>query len=148
MVVASGPVYRSTIALAVAYWEGACTLPWHDETTIASLCRMPIAHIRPIKSDIIHALSQITPEMDKVRQARLKTYEARHGQALHARSVLLRLRQRQDRPSGTAPALLHEATANQGPSKREQARKGNAGSPRTLSSPRATFTDGPRKADG
>lgn len=155
MMVANGPVYRATIALAVAYWTGECTLPWHDETTIASLCRMPIAHVRPIKSAIIHALSQITPELDKIRRQRVKTYESRYGCITHATAV--RDRGRAMRQAGTpsqptnglelaAPAVRHETSRQQGPARHE--RKAYAASPQSkpATSSTAMFVDRPAVA--
>lgn len=152
---ASGPVYRNTIVLADAYWRAGCVLPWHDESTIAALCRMPIAHVRPIKPAIIHALSQITPDLDKERARLVKARAAKVRVMKGARDVWERNRSMERanivEPIAMAaiyaPAMVHEETKRQGPSQRERERRGNAQPPSpatNASTPTSvTFTDRP-----
>jgi hypothetical protein len=75
MATAPGPVYRATIVLAVAYWRAGCALPTTDDVTLASLCRLPLAHLRPIKPAVMAALAEITPALDYEHERLIRSHE-------------------------------------------------------------------------
>lgn len=99
MQMAIGPVYRATIALAVAYWRSGCTGLPGDEVTLSALVRLPVAHIRPIKGAVLNALSQITPELDTAHTRCMEKY--RHNlstcETMRQRAQEKRVRIKSDR---------------------------------------------------
>ena len=74
MTTASGPVYRCVIVLALAYWRAGCRLPATDNVTLASLCRLPLAHLRPIKPAVLAVLAEVTPTLDAECARLLRSY--------------------------------------------------------------------------
>lgn len=159
---ACGPVYRCSIILAVAYWEAGCILPVHDDVTLGALCRTPPHVISTNKSEIIRALSEITPDLDKERARLMKARSAKVRRMTNCRETGFRKRafQQANMPEMSAiepafaPAMIHEETKRQGPSQREKhtartvnARNGNARPPSpatNASTPTsAMFTDRP-----
>lgn len=142
---ASGPVYRATLALAIAYWAAGCRLPWQDESTLASLCRMPIAHLRLIKPDVIDALSETRQALDKERARLVRGYESKVASMSHCRQTRDRRRALQRSEHALVPIdevvlLPRQADTRKGrsadtPSPKVQWRR-NAANP-------ATFTDRP-----
>lgn len=152
---ACGPVYRCSIILAVAYWEAGCILPVHDDVTLGALCRTPPHVISTNKSEIIRALSEITPDLDKEHRRLTKARAAKVRVMKGARDVWERNRSMERANIAEpiamaaiyAPAMVHEETKRQGPSQRERERRGIAPppSPATNASTPAsvTFTDRP-----
>lgn len=93
---ASGPVYRATIGLAVAYWMSGCVPLPDDDVTMASLVRLPHPHIRPIKIAVLHALEQILPQLDR----EWRRYE--HNRSKKSQSLVLACAAKTRRRAGLA----------------------------------------------
>lgn len=152
---ACGPVYRCGILLSIAYWEAGCILPVHDDLTLGALCRTPPHVISTNKSEIIRALSEITPDLDKERARLMKARSAKVRRMTNCRETGFRKRafQKANMPEMStiepafAPAMVHEATTKQGASQRERERRGNAQPPppaKSAATPStAMFTDRP-----
>ena len=54
--------------------------------TLSSLCRIPVAHIRPVKTAVLRALAEITPELDTAYRKVATAYanRAAHASAMRA----------------------------------------------------------------
>lgn len=89
---APGPVYRVTLGLSVAYWLSGCAPLSTDEVTLSSLVRLPVAHIRPIKTAVLQALAQITPKLDQEWQNADRLHKIQMANAAHAYEVQTRRR--------------------------------------------------------
>lgn len=73
----TGSVYRATIVLLIAYWGSGCKPLPTDDVTLAALSRLPISGLRPIKSEVLQAISEISPALDK---AHAKAIRGRNNQ--------------------------------------------------------------------
>jgi uncharacterized protein YdaU (DUF1376 family) len=65
---APGGIYRATLALVVAYWRSGCRPLPDDEVTLAGLARLPVPTMRQHKTAVLHALSEITPDLDRIHK--------------------------------------------------------------------------------
>lgn len=71
---ASGPIYRATVMIAMAYGASGCSALPSDASTMARICRLPVSHVGPQKSAILKALATITPALDKAHAQRHQGY--------------------------------------------------------------------------
>lgn len=89
LVTATGAVYRSTVALALAYWLSGCRPLPDDDTTVPALIRASPSNWRAVKSEVIAALAEITPYLDHAHAKAMRVY--RVNQSNGRRSLDIRL---------------------------------------------------------